>query len=508
MSQPLLRHFGPRQNLRGRHFHNLTKRIAVAGPVAPAERVLASDDLAPLVWAHFQQPKYTPQERNEIINYMLINSTCWRTAAHLLWGNLEDILKLLDLLDLHKWEHPKINRQLRGQAYLNYITAWGPLIRGSQQFERFVLYSEAVLSVNISSVTVVPGVFALISSWFVDSTMSPFPSLRQLDWSEATADNDDMLHLLAPSLRALVIRTFDFPDAHDSTEVFQQWLSRVCVKVATVCPEIKSLGLEAATKLTLPPATLRYFRSLDRLDVVRVNIDTGEHYPAPQSISCLTELRLRAFEGSSALFECLEQICPFMINLRIIELQSWSHRYYPDGPDFIHHIEALRDMPQLEVVLLHFVNHEFRFNDHHLLTLVMSWPRLRQLALTFQIEPKTPVPTIQTLGRVATVCPELRAISLPRLMGIPACDKTPLSIIAPHNHPLNEIRIQHLDGDDSVRRGAEISNVLSAAFPKLLAYYVDKGFQESQNAVLSPFLLRARVTFLDTMNQQAPYLYC
>ncbi len=118
MSQPLLRHFGPRQNLRGRHFHNLTKRVAVAGPVAPAERVLASDDLAPLVWAHFQQPKYTPQERNEIINYMLINSTCWRTAAHLLWGNLEDILKLLDLLDLHKWEHPKINRQLRGQAYL------------------------------------------------------------------------------------------------------------------------------------------------------------------------------------------------------------------------------------------------------------------------------------------------------------------------------------------------------------------------------------------------------
>ncbi len=239
-------------------------------------------------------------------------------------------------------------------------------------------------------------------------------------------------------------------------------------------------------------------------------ISAGEHYPAPQSISCLTELRLRAFEGSSALFECLEQICPFMINLRIIELQSWSHRYYPDGPDFIHHIEALRDMPQLEVVLLHFVNHEFRFNDHHLLTLVMSWPRLRQLALTFQIEPKTPVPTIQTLGRVATVCPELRAISLPRLMGIPACDKTPLSIIAPHNHPLNEIRIQHLDGDDSVRRGAEISNVLSAAFPKLLAYYVDKGlvqrsiwfashlyssflrsrFQESQNAVLSPFLLR------------------
>lgn len=98
-----------------------------------------------------------------------------------------------------------------------------------------------------------------------------FTRLRILEWMEVHASSNELLHLITPSLHWTFLRTYDFPDAEDSSDAFAAWVSRVSLSLALIARDLKYLGIEAIGELDVSLA-LDYFRSLDVLNVRRINV--------------------------------------------------------------------------------------------------------------------------------------------------------------------------------------------------------------------------------------------
>ncbi|RPD69758.1 hypothetical protein L226DRAFT_526446 [Lentinus tigrinus ALCF2SS1-7] len=449
----------------GRHIESNAVEIErKESELSAAERVLACKELAVHFWKEVEDLSW---RKVQLVRQMRINKNCFLAIVPLVWGNLnKDIFMLLQLLDLDYFNYGGNRKRRSGQEYLEYIWKNASTIVKSSMWPKFLHYAQFVRSVQINTAVVTPGTFEFLSSLITDGS-SLLCGMRQIEWSEACASNNDLLCLVAPPLERLSLETFDFHDCEDSSEAFSAWVLRTCVKTVTVAPGLRYMGIQAFRTLDLSIA-LKYFTSLHVLEVTRINLQSSDEVPPPEKFANFQEFQLSSHIGSSAMFHTLTLLCAASAHtLRKVNLQSLASRYYPEAPDLVDHVKCLFDVPGLEHIILNFPEHQFRFTDSHLRMMADAWPLLRFLGVSFETEPNHPIPELPTLGYVTTRCTRLCSIT------IPAWNATRIwngdcKIDAPSNHPLEEIRADRV----KLPTGHEfdVVKVLEQAFPKLKSW--------------------------------------
>ncbi|KAI0693040.1 hypothetical protein C8T65DRAFT_744881 [Cerioporus squamosus] len=489
----------------GRHIpSNAPPDMREEADLSPAERVFACKELGMQIWGAFA----ADATKGELFKLLTISKNSFLGLVPEIWRDLgKNIHVLLNLLNLRYYNYGLPRSYLLGDAYLSFIQRNINAIIRSYQLPKMGFYASHVKAVEVSTVTVTPGTFAFLSTLFPDSS-ALFCSLIELEWMEATARNNDLMFVLAPSLERLYIQTYDFPDAQDSSVAFSGWVTRVCMTAASISPDLRYLGIEAYGTLTVTLA-LNFFQSLHGLKVHRIDVETSEELEPATQMAELSELQLSSQTGSSAIFDVLLMVCPSAgTTLRRVDLQSLAHLYYPENTDFIYHIEPLLGVHQLEHVILNFPNHVFRYTDDHLRKMSAAWPNIKKLGLSFQSERGSPVPELATLGHVTFHCRCLRSITLPAFAGA-GFEEGKYQIDAPPKHPLQEIRTQVVEY--KLDRGHEITVALRRAFNDLVPYYPGYGKyerrREAAHAVLPPYVLRSRLTAISLRDLEPEFYY-